>query len=125
MAFSPFPHITTQQVARRIAKKEKTHIRYVVPGQQDLGDGLLEMIEQAVPDVHQAALANGSEGLQLGEVLGTLLLVHAAQADADGAGGDNDNAMPIFTQLVGGLDNQREVGEQRLVGLLVYNGGCS
>lgn len=43
------------------------------------------MVEQAVPNVHEAALANGGEGLQLGEMLGPLLLVHATQADANGA----------------------------------------
>lgn len=63
----------------------QTHVGNVVPRQQDLGDGLLEVLEDAVPDAHEAALADGGEGLQLGEVLGALVLVHAAQADADGA----------------------------------------
>lgn len=83
------------------------------------------MIEKAVPDIHQATLANGSKGLQLGEVLGTLLLIHAAQAYANGAGRDDDDAVAIFAQLVGGLDDEREVGEERLVGLFVYDGGCA
>lgn len=80
------------------------------------------MAEQAVPDVHETALADGGEGLQLGEMLGPPVLLHAAQADADGARGHEDDAVAIFAQGVGGLDDQREVGEERLVGLLVYYG---
>lgn len=99
-----------------------THIRYVAPGQQDLSDGLLQVAEEAVPDVHEAALADGGEGLQLGEVLGPPVLVHAAQADADGARGDEDDTVAIFAQGMGGLDDEREVGEEGLVGFFVDYG---
>lgn len=83
------------------------------------------MVEETIPDIHQTALAYGSQGLELREVLWPLVLLHAAQADADGAGGDDDHAVAIFTQLVCGLDYEREVGEKRLVGLLVHYGTCS
>lgn len=102
-----------------------THICYVVPSEEDLGDRLLQVSEQAVPDVHEATLAYGGEGLQLGEVLGPLVLLHATEADADGAGRDEDDAVAILAQLVGGLDDEREVGEEGLVGLLVHYGACS
>lgn len=114
-----------ETVTQRREVPGNTHIGYVVPRQQDLGDGLLQVLEEAVPDAHQAALADGGEGLQLGEVLGALLLVHAAQADADGARGDDDDAVAILAQLVGGLGYEREVGEVRLVRLLVDDGACS
>jgi hypothetical protein len=50
-----------------------------------LGDRLLQVVEQAVPDIHQTALAYGSQCLKLCQVLWALLLLHAPQADANGA----------------------------------------
>lgn len=104
---------------------EATYVCYVVPRQQDLRDGLLQVLEDAVPYAHEAALADGGEGLQLGEVFGAFLLVHAAQADADGARGDDDDAVAIFAELVGGFCYEGEVGQQWLVCLLVHDGTCS
>lgn len=83
------------------------------------------MVEQAVPHAHQTALANSSESLQLGQVLGALLRVHAAEADANGAGRDDDDAVAIGAEGVCCLDDEREVGEQRLMRLLVDDGRCS
>lgn len=80
------------------------------------------MVEQTVPKAHQPALADGSEGLQLGEMLGPLVDIHAAQANADGAGRDNDNFVAIFPQLHCRLYYGRQDGQKRLVGLLIDNG---
>lgn len=60
--------------------------------------------------------------LQLREVLRPLLGVHAAQADADGAGGDDDDLVAILAQPHGGLDDEGEDREERLVALLVDDG---
>lgn len=77
-------------------RQERAHICYIVPGEEDLGDGLLQVAEQAVPYVHQAALADGGEGLELGDMFWPLVPLHAPHADADGAGRDNDDAVAIF-----------------------------
>lgn len=54
-------------------------------------------------------------------MLGPLVLLHAPQAHANGTRGDYDYTVAILTQLVGCLDYEREVGQQWLVGLFVYN----
>jgi len=48
-------------------------------------------------------------------VLGPLGQVHAAEGHANGARGDEHDAVAIGEQLDGGLDNDGEDGEQRLV----------
>ena len=102
------------------------------------------MGKQAVPEAHQAALANGCEGLplsavycvvhhvddartylQLGQVLWPLLDVHPPQADADGAGRDDDDLVAILSQLHGRLDDGRQDGEERLMALFVDDGARS
>lgn len=80
------------------------------------------MVEQAVPYVHQAALADGSEGLELGNMFWPLVLLHAPQADANGAGRDNDDSVAIFLEFVGSLDYEGQVGEEGLVSLLINYG---
>lgn len=80
------------------------------------------MVEQAVPYVHQAALADGSEGLELGKMFRPLVLLHAPQADANGAGRDNDDSVAIFLEFVGSLDYEGQVGEEGLVSLLINYG---
>lgn len=80
------------------------------------------MVEQAVPYVHQTALADGSQGLELGNMFWTLLPLHAPHADANGAGRNDDDAVAIFPQLVGSLNYEGQVGKERLVGLFIYDG---
>ena len=99
-----------------------TYVGDIAPRQQDLGDGLAEVGKQAVPETHEAALADGCEGLQLRQVLGPLLDVHPAQADADSAGRDDDDFVAILSQLDGRLDDGRQDGEQRLMALFVDDG---
>lgn len=43
-----------------------SYIGNVASGQEDLGNGLPEMGEQAVPETHQATLANGRKCLRCG-----------------------------------------------------------
>ena len=63
-----------------------------------------------------------SERLYLWEVFRPSFKVHSAEANANGARGDEDNAVAIFVQLHSGLDNDGQDGQQRLVRLLVDNG---
>lgn len=80
------------------------------------------MVEQAVPYVHQAALADGSKGLELGNMFWPLVPLHAPHADADGPGRDNDDSVAIFPEFVGSLNYEGQVGEEGLVSLLIYYG---
>lgn len=85
-------------------------------------DWLFEVAEQAVPYVHQAALADGSQGLELSHMFWPLLPLHAPHADANGARRDDDDSVAIFPEPVGSLDYEGQVGEEWLVSLLIYNG---
>lgn len=103
-------------------QQERAHICYVVAGKENLRDWLLQVAEQAVPYVHQTALADGSEGLELGNMFWSLVPLHAPHADANGARRDKDDPVTIFPEFVGSLDYERQVGEQGLVSLLIYYG---
>lgn len=75
----------------------------------------MQVFKQRVPQTNETALANGSEGLQLGEVLWTVLYVHAAQTDANGTGRDDDDAVALLAEAHGGLDDLGEGGNERLM----------
>lgn len=104
------------------AARQLTYIGNVVPSQEDLGNWLPQVVEQAVPEAHQPTLADGSERLQFRQVLGPLVHVHPPQPDADGSGRDDDDLVPVFPQPHRRLDDGREDGEERLMGLLVDDG---
>jgi len=80
----------------------------VVSCEQNLSDWLSSVHEQLIPQTHELALSNGSQGLDLRKVFRSAFHVHVAQSDANGAGGDNDYAMPIFLEFAGGFDDGRE-----------------
>ncbi len=80
------------------------------------------MAEEAVPEADEAALTDGSEGLELSEVLGAALNVHAAETNADGSRGDNDHAVAFLPELDCRVDDQRQDGQKRLMSLFVHNG---
>lgn len=51
-----------------------THISDIIPCKKNLGDGLSEVVEQAVPQAHEPALANGCQSLHYRHVsLGSFL----------------------------------------------------
>lgn len=60
--------------------------------------------------------------LQLGEVLGLLVDVHATQTDANGTRRDNDDAVARLLQLDGRVDNEGEDWQEGLMGFFVDNG---
>ena len=68
----------------------------VVSCEQNLSDWLSPVHEQLIPETHELALTNGSQGLNLRKVFRSALHVHVAQSDANGARGYNDYAMSIF-----------------------------
>jgi hypothetical protein len=55
-------------------------------------------------------------------VLGPLVPVHPSQSHPNGSGGYDDHSVSIFAKLHGGLDNDRQDGEQGLMGVFVNNG---
>ncbi len=70
----------------------------ILVGEQDLGDGRAAGIEAALPGLHEQALADGGAGLFAGDVGGLFLESEAAHAEADGAGGDDDDLDPGVAQ---------------------------
>lgn len=83
------------------------------------------MAKQRVPEANKPALANGSEGLQLGQVLWPVFDVHPPQTDANGTGRHDDDAVTIFAKTHGGLDDQRERRNERLMACCVDDGARS
>ncbi len=67
----------------------------------------------------------GSSYLKLGEMLGTAINVHAPQTNANGAGRDNDDSMAFLAKLDGGIDDQGQDRQERLMSLFVHNGTCA
>lgn len=115
----------------------------VISGKEDLSNRLVHMAKQAVPEGNKTALSNSSQGLkkrvsylaarflsvlaggtylQLSEVLGATLNVHASQTDANSARRHNDDAVAILAQLNGGVDDEGKDGQKRLMRLFVDNG---
>lgn len=83
------------------------------------------MTEKAVPEADETALTNGSEGLELGKVLGPALDVHASETNTDGARRDDDDTVALLSELDCRVDDQRQNGQKRLMSLFVHNGTCS
>jgi hypothetical protein len=54
-------------------------------------------------------------------MLGALLHVHTTQANANGTGRNNADAMAIFPQLHRRVDDEGENGQQRLMCLFIDN----
>lgn len=102
-----------------------TYIRNVVPREQNLGHGLSKVTKQVVPQADQPALTDGRQGLKRRQVLWSVIHLHPQQADADGAGRHDDDAVAILSQLDGRLDDERQDGQQRLVRGLVDDGAGS
>lgn len=68
----------------------------VISCEQDLGDGLPSVHKQLVPQTHELALSDSSQSLDLWEMFRSSVHHHVAESDANGARGDNDDAMSIF-----------------------------
>lgn len=58
-------------------------------------------------------------------MLWSALEVHLLESHADGAGGDDDDAVAILTEGHSGFDKESEDGEEWLVGLFVHDRGGS
>ena len=100
----------------------------VVASDEDLSDGLLEGAEELIPEGDESSLANGGEGLLLAE--GALLgggeggEVEAVEAHADGAGGNDHDAVAEGTEGDAGFDEGGEGGDLGKVGRVgLENGG--
>lgn len=83
----------------------------VVLGEKDLGDAAAEAIEGVVVDAHEAGLADGGAGLDLGEIGGAGGEVEALDAEADRAGGDDEDFVPEFAECGDGFDEAAEEAE--------------
>lgn len=68
----------------------------VVSCEQNLGDWLSSVHEQLIPETHELALSNGSQGLDLRKMFRSAFQVHMAQSNTNGTRGYNDYAMSIF-----------------------------
>lgn len=55
-------------------------------------------------------------------MLWPLVDTHAAETDADGPRGDDDDPVAIFPQLDGRVNDEGQGGQQRLMRLLVDDG---
>lgn len=74
---------------------------------------------------HQQGGRGEQTHLDVRQMLWLLEHIHAAQANANGAGGDDDHLVPVIVQLDGRLDDERQDGEERLARLLVDDGACA
>lgn len=68
----------------------------VVSCEQNLGDWLSSVHKQLIPETHELALSNGSQGLDLRKMFRSAFHVHVTQSNANGSRGYNDYAMSIF-----------------------------
>ena len=83
-----------QQTVQGVAEIEVTDfVCDVLPGDQQLGHGVVVLAEELIISIHQFALAHGGGGLLGGDVGGTLAQAQLAHAHADGAGGHQDHLM--------------------------------
>ena len=48
---------------------EKTYVCYVIAGEEDLGDGLVELVEEVIPEGDETALSDCCECLGLSEMV--------------------------------------------------------
>jgi hypothetical protein len=87
------------------------HIGNITSCQEDLGNGLHEMGEQAVPETHQSALTDGCKGLQLGEMFWSLIDVHPPEPNTNGSRRDDDDLVPIFPQFHSRFHYRRQDGK--------------
>lgn len=102
-----------------------THVCDIIPGEEDLGDRLIKMTEKAIPEANETTLTDGSKSLELSEVLGAALNIHATETNANGTRGDNDDTVALLSELDCGIDDQRQNGKKRLMSGFVHNGTCS
>lgn len=82
-------------------------------GEEDLGDGEAELLEEVAVEGHEAGLADGGAGLELVELGGAAGEAEDAHAGADGTGGDEDDlaaGAALFGQLGDQLDELEEIG---------------
>ena len=86
-------------------------IAEVVLGEEDLGDAAAELVEGVVVDAHEAGLADGGAGLNLGEVGGACRKAQALDTEADGAGGDDEDLVAKLAEGGDGLDEAAEEAE--------------
>ena len=103
-----------------------TYIGDIVTGEKDLGNRLVHVVEQTVPETHETALADGSQSLELSKMLGALVNIHAAKTNTDGSGGDDDNSVALLAELDSSVDNKSQNRQERLVCLFIDNraGAC-
>lgn len=97
----------------------RPYVGNVVPGHEDLSDGLFQSAKDLVPEGNQASLADRSEGLFLAD---RALLApgkggefHAVEAHSDCAGGDDDDAVSEGTKGDAGLGEGGEGRDLRKV----------
>ncbi len=84
-------------------------------GQKDLGDVAVVFGEEPFVGGHEAALADGGTGLQLGEFAGALGKTEGAHTGTDRAGGDEDDFLAGLA-LGGDLaDDVLDLGEVQLL----------
>lgn len=95
----------------------------VVARQQHLRNRLSQIAKQLIPQRHELALSNSRQGLYFGKVFWTTRQIHAPQAHANGARGDDDYMVTGSGQAARCLDDEGEDGEEGLVGLFVDNRG--
>lgn len=102
-------------------RQRATYIGDIVTGEENLGNGLVHVVEQAVPETHETALTDGSQSLELSKMLGALVNIHAAKTNTDGSGGDDDNSVALLAELDCSVDNQSQNRQERLMCLFIDN----
>jgi len=123
-----------------------THIRDVVPSQQDLRDRLPQVREQLVPQRDKPALSNCRNRLKDTplvsscrhrraepisiylhgrQVLGPFVQIQPPQSDADGSGGHEDDSVAVPAEPDTSLGDERKVRQQRFVCLFIADRRCA
>ena len=67
---------------------------HILPGNQQLGHGMVVIPEELIINVHQLTLAHGSSGLLPGDIPGALAQAQLPHPHADGPGGYQNHLMP-------------------------------
>ena len=92
-------HPQLQQLQGILEVLTSVRVVDVLPGEEDLGHGVVVHGKKPVVGVHQLTLAHGRGGLLGGHILGLAGQVELAHPHADGAGGDQNGLVSCILQV--------------------------
>ena len=96
----------------------------VVPGNQQLGYGVVVVTEQLVVCIHQLALSHGSGGLLRGDVLWPLPQPQLSHAHADGTGGNQNHFVTGIFDVAHDFAQQLHPADVQVPGGVRQSGGA-